>query len=466
MRWWQKQKIYMWRILGLKGKRTSVTCIGVVGLVVVALIVLIQFLGMLLSAHPEVGMVVRSQCANPIQNWNGKIYGIPVWTNWLGRGKQEHSILYRGDSGRGNTSAPVVGNLRSIVHDDKALMKGAPSVIIWGTHHRSGTYISQKVFSRICSFMGWCCLFHPTRSSAQAIHDSLEKEQVVHLFGHNQWIWSPQEVLGPRVDYKFIHFHRDPIKKIISGYSYHMGGNERWTKEFTQYQNLCKSSLYRRATSGADDGKPGAPATKEEVYDHCAAAHLCEPCCRREHQKSESSDPRRIEYQLRPQAEYEYLCKHLGSVPEGSNLQQLLMTLSVEEGMALEAALDYYENVRMINLSEATKDDKNTLHINVDYLSSNHRAAMTKIVHHMDLDISTAQKNSLLDALDFFNLKESWYYHYSMSNVFHNHVKDPGQAKTQIQGDMREVLLKQSDAKALYEPLVRRSRSRAQGLID
>ena len=136
------------------------------------------------------------------------------------------------------------------------------------------------------------------------------------------------------------------------------------------------------------------------------------------------------------------------------------MTLSVEEGMALEAALDYYENVRMINLSEIAKDDKNTLHINVDYLSSNHRAAMTKIVRHMDLDISTAQKNRLLDALDFFNLKESWYYHYSMSNVFHNHVKGPSQAKTQIQGDMREVLLKQPDAKALYEPLVRRALER------
>merc|ERR1711998_662906 len=175
-----------------------------------------------------------------------------------------------------------------------------------------------------------------------------------------------------------------------------MGGNERWTKEFTEYQNLCKSALYRRATSGEATGMPGAPATKEEVYDHCAAAHLCEPCCRREHQKTEASDPKRIEYQMRPKAEYEYLCRHLGSVPEGSNLQQLLMTLSVEEGMALEAALDYYENLRMINLSEATKDDAKTLHINVDYLSNNHRAAMSQIVDHMGLDISAAQKSSLL----------------------------------------------------------------------
>ena len=31
--------------------------------------------------------------------------------------------------------------------------------------------------------------------------------------------------------------------------------------------------------------------------------------------------------------------------------------------MALEAALDYYENLRMINLSEATKNDKKTSRI-------------------------------------------------------------------------------------------------------
>ena len=298
--------IWMKRVLGLKNRRTSVVCIGIVGVILMVLIVLAQFLGMLLQAHPEVMMVARSQCANPIQNWNGKVYGIPVWTNWLGRGKQDHSILYRGDERNASESA-IIGNLRSNYGSGKEnVIKGARSVIIWGTHHRSGTYISQKIFSRVCSYMGWCCLFHPTRSSAEAIHDSLEKESVVHLFGHNQWIWSPQEVLGPGIKYKFIHFHRDPIKKVISGYSYHMGGNENWTKHFTAYQNLCNSALYKRAIAGGDGGKPGAPATKEEVYDHCASAHLCEPCCRREHQKEEVSTTAvgaRIEYQMRPKME-------------------------------------------------------------------------------------------------------------------------------------------------------------------
>ena len=55
------------------------------------------FVNTILKAHPEVLMVANSQCANPIQNWNGKIMGIPVWKNALERAPSHHNIKYRGD---------------------------------------------------------------------------------------------------------------------------------------------------------------------------------------------------------------------------------------------------------------------------------------------------------------------------------------------------------------------------------
>jgi hypothetical protein len=36
-------------------------------------------------------------------------------------------------------------------------------VILWGTHHKTGTYLAQKVFALICSRQRWCCVFQPTR---------------------------------------------------------------------------------------------------------------------------------------------------------------------------------------------------------------------------------------------------------------------------------------------------------------
>ena len=36
-------------------------------------------------------------------------------------------------------------------------------VILWGSHHKTGTYLAQKIFSLICSRMDWCCQFMQTR---------------------------------------------------------------------------------------------------------------------------------------------------------------------------------------------------------------------------------------------------------------------------------------------------------------
>ena len=93
-KWLHKKKIELWRILGMKNRRVSIPCVGILGIVVIALILLIQYLGMLFSAHPEVYMVMRSECINPIQNWNWKGVWNPCVDElaWAGQARAQYSI--------------------------------------------------------------------------------------------------------------------------------------------------------------------------------------------------------------------------------------------------------------------------------------------------------------------------------------------------------------------------------------
>jgi hypothetical protein len=36
-------------------------------------------------------------------------------------------------------------------------------VILWGSHHKTGTYLARKIFAVICARAHWCCVFHVTR---------------------------------------------------------------------------------------------------------------------------------------------------------------------------------------------------------------------------------------------------------------------------------------------------------------
>jgi hypothetical protein len=58
-------------------------------------------------------------------------------------------------------------------------------VVLWGSHHKTGTYLAQKMFSVICAKMQWCCLFLVTRDSINSVKDwmTLENTDVV---GHSQ----------------------------------------------------------------------------------------------------------------------------------------------------------------------------------------------------------------------------------------------------------------------------------------
>lgn len=151
-------------------------------------------------------------------------------------------------------------------------------IIFWGSHHKTGTYAAQKTFSHLCKRMNWCCIFHVTRDSVHVIEETLKTEPV-HILGHTQWIWLPEE-LGQK-NYRFLHFYRKPYAKIVSGYRYHKDGAEAWCKKPLPYAKACRDW----STSNDRNTHLVRPhVARMEVQDYCQSVHLCEPCCRREHE--------------------------------------------------------------------------------------------------------------------------------------------------------------------------------------
>lgn len=332
------------------------------------------------------------------------------------------------------------------------------SVIIWGTHHRSGTYIAQKLFSTICSHMRWCCLFHPTRSSLSAVQDSLLKERVVHVFGHNQWIWKPQDVLGEHVSYRFVHFYRDPVQKVISGYLFHRDGNEAWTRRPGQFSDICQ-----KASAITKAGRPSL----DEVYDYCHSVRLCETCCRRAHEDKQQLQHSEQalgqgEYQARHAEEYDFVCQNLGQQAATASLQDTLQGLPAVQGLLAEAAVDYYENERMVQLLQETRHDPYTLHINVDDVYFNHEENMRRILAHVDLGLPPGELEALVGRLNFYALRTSWYYTSTMNSWLQTHAYAPGlyaeqggtnfSAKNQA---LRSALLGQPSFQQQYSPILR-----------
>lgn len=343
------------------------------------------------------------------------------------------------------------------------------SVIIWGTHHRSGTYIAQKLFSTICSHMRWCCLFHPTRSSLSAVHDSLLNERTVHVFGHNQWIWRPQEVLGEHVSYRFVHFYRDPVQKVISGYLFHKDGNEAWTRRQGRFGDICEKasaimgkgqSTDAGRTKGGEEQRPSL----DDVYDYCHAVHLCETCCRKAHEHAQRGQAPGQEggvFRARDQGEYDFICENLGRPAASGSLQDTLAALPLPRGLLLEAALDYYENQRMVQLLQETQHDPHTLHVDVDDVYFHHEENMRRILAHIDLGLAPEALESMLGALNFYSLRTSWYYTSTMNSVLQTHAYSPSLYASQSNNfstqneALRDALLGHPPFVQLYSPMLR-----------
>lgn len=391
------------------------------------------------SLFPEIDMIIYSNCYNPIQNWDGKILDVPVWPSSYKDLPKHLNVHFEKDTAT---------NLDLVKTDSHQ------PVIIWGTHHKTGTFLAKKLFSRVCAKMGWCCIFHVTRDSVHSVSQSLKNEPV-NAIGHNQWIWHPREL--NITNYYFIHFYRNPFKKIVSGYKYHYDGTEVWTQKPTLFSNLCNYSQRLQQQQSASAVTPN----KDDVYEYCRSAHLCQTCCRREHENVAETGgfSQHLSYKDKPMHfrsnfEYEYICEHLGKM--NTSLQQTLMTVPEEKGLLTEAALDYYENLRMATLVNQTADDRFTLNIDLDYLTANYHEGTWLILRHLKDIIPKNQMVPLHDDLEFFDLNNSPVYRWSMSNPIINHVTTDkvGDKQRMTSKQMVALLKKHPDVMQLYQPIL------------
>jgi hypothetical protein len=337
------------------------------------------------------------------------------------------------------------------VSDDQNSQRGlaASEVIIIASHHKTGTILSQKIFARICAIMKWCCVFHVTKDSLVAVQHSMQNEPV-KLMGHTQWAWNPNE-LG--VPYRFVHFYRDPYKKVASGYRYHRDGVEAWCKKPLLYKNACK--LPKDAASG----KKGV-TTKREIFEFCQSVHLCEPCCRLEHEmryanpslKSASASKTHtggVQYAVRPAEEYEFVCQHLSGI-NVSLMNSLEKSIDLSEAIRIEASIDFYENLRMARIINSTWDDPRSLNIDLDDFMGNYEGYVRMILHHLHLQLTPRELEEIVDELNFYDIDNSPIYRLSQSNPLMNHIN---QEAAEEKATIRTILSQDAALKTFYSPI-------------
>lgn len=410
---------------------------------------------MLRDLLPEVEMVVRSKCHNPLKSFlpKGTFGPLRLWPE----DPQYFNINYEHTlEGNGKPQLVATGNTQSL-HSRR---KEQP-VIFVGTHHKTGTYLSNKIFAKICSTMDWCCVFQRTSESIYSMYHSLDVDSV-NVMGHSHWLWSPRQM--DVASYKFIHFFRDPYAKITSGYRYHKDGIEMWSRMFTDY-DVCSAgdemkskyllsnfltghgtnnnSISSAVTPGQVSSSPSPAAAtatakerlnnkltdvpQEDVVNYCAKIHLCETCCRYAHQSrpvASEMEPRF--FKVRRAEEYDFICKHLGR-SKGSSIQDTYKALPVEQGILTEAALEYYEVLRMAQLVNETLHDQHSLNIELDYMSKYYDRTIELILDHLKDLIPPKTRKQLQKDLQFYNLDTSPIYRWSMSD----HTTSQGNSKNE-----------------------------------
>lgn len=400
---------------------------------------------------PETDMVINSNCKNPIQNWDGKVLNVPVWSSAYSHRPQHYNLHYeKHDEG-------VVAKSEQI--DPEHSIPIQRPIIVWATHHKTGTFLAKKIFSKVCARMQWCCIFHVTRDSVHAVTGALHDEPV-NAMGHSQWIWHPKEL--NITNYRFIHFYRHPFRKVISGFNYHYDGTEEWTKKSLKYSHICANTKKLMSTPGAQQASQQiVPTSREHVHAYCESTHLCETCCRREHEIDNPENMKTLDFnhktfQLRRKVEYDYMCDYLGSIDNETSIQTTFHTLPAEKGILIEAALDFYENLRMANLINQTVLDNHAINIDLDFLTSEYDQATLLILKHLKDFIPREMIASLHDELKFYDLNSSPMYRWSMSNPVINHVTstktNEGHGKTSK--ELMQILVNDARVKELYAPVL------------
>ena len=344
-------------------------------------------------------MVLKSTC--PLQaskSWDGKIVGHQVWKSGFTRREDEiwkipplnmnRTLLSREESSHPGIARNITRNRMST---KRQVEYKANPLILWGSHHKTGTYQCQKMFSIICARLRWCCMLHATRESTNALRRELSPSSAfVQMIGHAQWIWEPQEILplmstDDHRDYRFIHFYRHPHRKIISALQYHKDGAEIWCKKAVSYNQSC------RFKTKNNDSLSKLLFTEADVFHYCSAFPICKHCCISEHSYSLPYESRLIYRSLK---EYSSLCHILKDV--NNTLKNYLQHNSLIRNLRVEAALNFYESFRMARIMMSTWNDSRTLHVDLDQFMSNYDLFIKIILKHMGIKLNIFDTEALV----------------------------------------------------------------------
>lgn len=104
------------------------------------------------------------------------------------------------------------------------------------------------------------------------------------------------------------------------------------------------------------------------------------------------------------------------------SLEDSLINFTPQQGLLTEAAIDYYENMRMAKIINHTWYDPNSINMDLDYIMKNFEASTRAILLHLDLAVPNEIIEEIVQSLNFFDLSSSPLYKLSMSNPFVNHV--------------------------------------------
>lgn len=436
---------------------------------------------MLVYIYPEIPMTIHSTCNNSLSRWNGKIASFQIWYRNNKRIKKRDTDLYRLKylnnlsidqeflhSYLSDSSSQYIAS-RSIINVNtsaKSSQRGASDqniIIFVGTHHRTGTYLARKIFSVVCNHMSWCCVFHLSVDTIYDIFHTIYSEKTVHIIGHNHWSWYPEDImkLAGQYDarsYRFVHFYRKPFSKIVSGLKYHKAGSERWTRHDLKFNQSClrshqllqyvqsileknyeqESAIYHNVIQISDVLRDLTPIgsnilsynssdIESLVWEYCSTIHLCRHCCVQEifrfvssiHQvsssKSISETLDRIRHDLNSHI---VICRHLRLM--NTSLQDHHMK-NTDNSIDVESSINYYEVLAMMQIVKHTKDDPNTLNVDLSRFREAFEEVVMEILRHLNIPndslIDQRRYINIVRGIQQYNIKYNSLYRLFMTNL-------------------------------------------------
>jgi hypothetical protein len=125
-------------------------------------------------------------------------------------------------------------------------------------------------------------------------------------------------------------------------------------------------------------------------------------------------------------------------------------TLDVPTGIRMEAALDFFENLRMTRILNRTWHDPHTLNLDLDYFMENYELSIRLILAHLELPLTPSEIDTIVEELNFYDVEKSAIYRYTQSNSFSNHINTQSDAEKE---SIQRTLAFDSELKEFYSPI-------------